>query len=157
LLVLAQARFDFAFLRQLADPAVFQGHCSFASYTLAADLERRNPDLIVSADWGFHNIVFALARPEDRTRLRNLFGWFEPGLGPDTERWLRDGVFAGKRVAVLLHTPRETMMTRARGNFLAFRKDVLHDESQPVVISDAAGVPLYEMYWIDGAGSGSGP
>jgi hypothetical protein len=129
------------------DDRAFDHMWSPAIYELAAYVDRRDVDEIVSADWGIHNQIFALSRPDGRGRYVDLWQEFT-WLGPEEERELAERYFRGERVLVLALAT-APVDRRARQHFLAFAQRSFGGATLERVITDDRGEPIYRVYYID--------
>lgn len=156
-LVVLQAERTSEYLDRTMDPGDFANWSSPAIYDLARNVEEREPDRIVSAEWGLHNQLFALAPPERRARYHDawLFLTYAASRTPEgRERFFAEN-YDGKRVLTLLHAPGAGDFPGDRENFLEFRAEVLGETTPPEVIVGPRGQPLYEIYVSTPAGARS--
>ncbi len=121
-------------------------------YLLSRRIEELDPDVVVSAQWGLHNQLFALAPPEKRGRYRDRWGFFtipESSVPAARRRFFEDH-YEGKRTVTLLHAAEVGQLPGDRGRFLAFREETLHQSGPPEVLAGPHGRPLYEIYITPG-------
>jgi 4-amino-4-deoxy-L-arabinose transferase-like glycosyltransferase len=126
---------------------VFDHMWSPAIYELAAYVDQREVDAIVSADWGIHNQVVALSRPEVRGRYADLWQEFT-WLRPEQERTLTERFFVGKRVLVLVFAA-DKGDARGRQHFLSFAENCFGGAVLERVIANDRGEPIFRVYYID--------
>ena len=136
------------YLDRTKDSTDFANWSSPAIYDLARHVEEREPDRIVSVEWGLHNQLFALAPPERRGCYRDqwlFLTYAQSRTQEGRERFFAEN-YEGKRVLSLLYAPGAGDFPGDRENFLEFRAEVLGEVTPPEVIVGPRGQPLYEIY-----------
>jgi len=114
---------------------------------LAARLAREDVDLVVSADWGLHHALVALAPAGQRTRYRDAWATLARSpLDPAVRRRdLRVGELADRRVAFVSHVPEATVM---RATIEHVPEWLALWNACPLaqqLVSSRAGLPLYTV------------
>jgi len=145
-LVVSQVVLGFRYQKAIDDRA-FNRMWSPAIYQLARYVERRNVDVIVSADWGIHNQVFALSEREGRERYADLWQEFM-WLTPENGRRIAEKYFVGRRVFVLAYEA-EQEDRRTRQHFLKFAEQYFGGAMLEHVIADDRGEPIFRVYCVD--------
>ncbi len=130
----------------------FQPVLSPTIYQLSDFLNRHSHAMskIISADWGLHNQVFALARA-DRAKYFDLWPSFQTFQEADehARQRLYDHFFRGQRVYVLLHSEPATVMPGVRTNFFEFASEFSATAVPVARFEDDADRPIYEVYWVE--------
>ncbi len=114
-------------------------------------LDSLGVDRVISVDWGLHQQLVTLA---DRKRAANYREWTWRLLdAPDLERDdLRQAVaqqLHGRRVAFVLHAPKNTVFDGARGRLEALLERDRPCERSAETFVNAAGRPIYEIVVAD--------
>jgi len=149
LLVVAHVRADAAYLERIEDPAGYLAESSPAIRDLSDRIRSLRTDAVFSVDWGLHTQLFSLAAAEDRARFTDLWATFEnPAASTVAGKQSLRERFAGRRIVVVQHTSRQTVMRGARNAFLDFRAEMLPGAAPPERVADAAGRRLYEIHLV---------
>lgn len=138
--------------QEAMDERRFNHLWSPAIYELAAYVDRRDVDAIVSANWGIHQQVFALSRPEARRRYVKLWEEFTELDGPEQERRLAERFFQGRRVLGLVYVVDQAVdrgAATARQHFLSFAEHYFGGAVLERVIANDRGEPIFGVYYLD--------
>jgi Dolichyl-phosphate-mannose-protein mannosyltransferase len=125
-----------------------------AIYELAAYVEQREVDAVISANWGIHNPVFALVRAEVRGRYADLWQQFTGLDEPEEGSVLAERFFLGKRVLVLAYaTDKDKGAAIARQHFLSFAQYYFGGAVLERAITNDRGETIFAVYYIDARSS----
>jgi hypothetical protein len=150
ILLTSQMLWIAAYLKRIGEGGPFRFWADPAIYELAELLHEQKPAAVVSADWGLHTPLFALAPPSERADYfdRWLTLNAESGLPPEERDRLRESELVGVNAIVVLHAPDATFMKDARRAFLEIERDSLQQTAPVRTVYDAMGEPIYELHFV---------
>jgi 4-amino-4-deoxy-L-arabinose transferase-like glycosyltransferase len=150
ILVASQVLWIAAYLRRIEENGPFRPWSDPAIYDLAALLHEQSPATVVSADWGLHTQLFALAPPSERPRYFDSWQVLnaQGGSALEQRERLRESDFSGRNAIVVLHAPDVTFMKDARAAFLELERDSLQQTAPTRTVYNAAGEPIYELHFV---------
>lgn len=117
---------NFQYIEAFSDPEKQRARWSERINAVSTFCEKHVPEnaYIISADWGLHNPLFALAGSENRSRYRDLWGQFKDlDHVPEQQRtWIFNEHFNGRHSLVILYSQSEEIMKGTRNHFFTFCK-----------------------------------
>lgn len=159
LMVSAHVQHCLQYLDETRRPTSYASWSSPAIYELARRVAEVDADLVVSAEWGLHNQLFALADPATRDRYRDRWVFFSQfdEESPEARQQFFEDHYAGKTTLTVLHTPGASPLGRARPGFLAFLQGVARRVPAPEIVRGPGNHPLYELHLSTRAATAQAP
>lgn len=148
LAIASHVRHCVEYLDQTARPTEYTSWASPAIYALARRVADVDADLVVSAEWGLHNQLFALAAPETRERYRDRWAFFSTydAATPETRRHFLEDHYAGRTTLTVLHAPGTAPIPGARAGFFDLMRDAERRMPAPEIVRGPGERALYELH-----------
>jgi hypothetical protein len=150
LLIVSEVNVDLRYTQAFAPQGMFDDRWSPAIYNLSQYVNQQQFDVLVFADWGIHNQIFALGNRQTRAKSQDLWKDFRQPQEPGLDARMYERFFKGKRALILAHAPGAEVMPGARSHLRAFLAQSGESTAPVKLISTAQGKVIYELYSTDG-------
>jgi hypothetical protein len=150
LLVISEVNLGLHYTKVFDPQAKFNDRWSPAIYNLSEYVNQQQFDVLVFADWGIHNQVFALGNWQTQAKSQDLWKDFRQPQEQRLATRMYERFFKGKRAVILTHAPGAEVMPGARSHLHAFLARFGGSTTPAKLFSTAQGKVFYELYSADG-------